>query len=242
MKTHHSHWISCLLPLLAAAVSSVAQADTITLLNKATLTRPIVRLTDAGVLVDKNQMASWTNIASVLFDCAPLQAPGQRLLLRNGIGLCGMVAHTTRDGLTFRSITAGEITVAWSNVTAIRYGQSTRFPDHIEPKTGEIILISDDNERTQGALVGSTDQQILLRTADGMKKVPTEDLAWLVVYPSVYASRELVLILRNGDRLNGPVIWTNNTFSVTVNNQTLTMDQAAIRAIVNPGAAPKEKE
>lgn len=71
-----------------------------------------------------------------------------------------------------------------------------------------------------------------------MKKTSIEDVAWLVVYPTVYASRDLTLILRNGDRLNGPVIWKNNSFSVTVNNQTVTMDQAAIRAIVNPGAAP----
>lgn len=124
MKTFMPNRLFWLLPVLAAVLSASASADTITFQNKATMTRPIVRLTAAGILVDKNQMAAWASVASVLFDRAPLQAPGQLLLLRNGIGLCGIVAHTTRDALTFQSITAGEITVAWSNVTAIRYGPS----------------------------------------------------------------------------------------------------------------------
>ena len=241
MNSPTPYRLVCLVTVFAA-LTLPGSADTLTLQNKASLTRPITRLTSAGVILDKNQMVSWTNLANLVFDRPPLQAPGQRLLLRNGIGLCGILARTTRDTLTFRSITAGELTVPWSEVTAIRYGQSNRFPDSISLQPGEILVVLNNDERNKGTLMGATDQQLVLRTPEGMKKMATENITWLIAFPTIFASRNVVILLRNGDRLNGPVLWNQNEFSVTVNGRTLNMDQAAIRAIINPGATPQEKE
>lgn len=241
MTTHPSFRYFCILTGLSV-LASLAFADTITLRSQSTLSRPVTRLATTGIILDKNQMVNWTNVASLVYDRPPLQAPGQRLLLRSGIGLCGTVARTTGENIIFRSITAGEITVAWSNVTAIRYGQSNRFPENADIKAGEILLVLNDEERITGTFMGATEQQLLLRTADGMKKNAIDDIVWLVVHPTVFSSRNMTLILRNGDRLNGPVIWKNNEFSVMINDQPVNMDQAAIRAVINPGAVLKEKE
>ena len=234
-------FLCCLLAILPAGLLPVS-ADTLTLQNKASLSRPITRFTATGVILDKNQMVSWTNLASLVVDRPSLQAPGQRLLLRDGTGVCGILARTTRDSLTFRSISAGELTVAWTNVTAIRYGQSNRFPETGPLKSGEILVVLNNEEQLKGSLMGATDQQLVLRTPDGMKKIETGNITWLIAHPSILPPRSLVILLRNGDRLNGPVSWNQTQFSVTVDGRTVNMDQAAIRAIINPGAAPREKE
>jgi len=226
MKTTQMHgwaWFA----MTAWTAVSITAADSVATCDGTKATGSIVRLTAAGVALSDGQTVAWTNVARLGRDRPLFLDPGQRLVLRNGTALCGLVRRTTKDSVVFRSVTAGELEVVWTNVSAIRFEAEGNRPPMSPTGAGGCEVVKTDGKRIGGSLVMATRRHLLLRTSEGLGKVDAGEVAWLIVGPPPAAVD--ALMLRNGDRLCGPVTWRNEMALVEVNGKKLEVHQAAIQ-------------
>lgn len=214
------------LAVMACTAVTVTAADSVTTRDGIGVTGSIVRLAADGVSLSGGQTVAWTNVASVRRDRPALQAPGKRLALRNGTALCGIIRRVTKDSVVFCSVAAGEFEVAWSNVSAIRFETEGSRPQGGPNGTGVCEVVKIDGTRRGGSLILATRRQLLLKTSEGLEKIETGDVTWLLSGPPPVGGD--ALILRNGDRLCGPVTWRNETALVDVNGKQVAVDQSAI--------------
>jgi len=214
------------LAVMACTAMTVTAADSVATRDGTSVTGGIVRLTAAGVCLSGGETVAWTNVANVRRDRPALQSPGQRLTLRNGTALCGLIRRATKDSVVFCSVAAGEFEVAWSNVSWVCFepevSRAKRAPDW----TRVCEVVKTDGTRHGGSLIMATRRQLLLKTSEGLEKIETGDVVWLLVGPP--PDRGDALVLRNGDRLCGLVTWRNETALVDVNGKQVEVDQSAI--------------
>jgi hypothetical protein len=217
------------LAVMACTAMTVTAADSVATRDGTSGTGSIVRLTAAGVSLSGGQTVAWTNVASVCRDRPALQAPGQRLALRNGTALCGLIRRATKDSIVFCSVAAGEFEVAWSNVSWVCFEPEVSRVKRAPDWTRACKVVKTDGTRRGGSLMMATWRQLLLKTSEGLEKIETGEVAWLLSGPP--PARGDALTLRNGDRLCGPVTWRNETALVDVNEKQVEVDQSAIEQI-----------
>ena len=205
---------------------SVMAAESVVTRDSTKVSGIIAKLGADGVSFSGGQMVAWTNVVTLARDRAPLQAPGQRLVLRNGTALCGLVRRATSDGVVFCSVAAGELTVAWTNVSWIRFEPVKVGTKSVPNGTAACEVVKTDGTRRSGSLMMATQRQLLLKTSEGLEKVDTGEVAWLLVGPAPGISAAMTL--RNGDRLSGPVTWQNGKARVDVNGKPVDVEQSAI--------------
>ncbi len=226
--------------LMTWTAVSVTAGDCVITRAGEKISAEIVRLAAAGVSLSGGQNVPWTNVSGLRRDRAPLQAPGQRLVLRNGTELSGLLRRATSELVVFRGVTSGEIEVAWTNVSRIRFETGGLPLKSGSNWTGVFEIVKTDGVTRGGKIMAATRRQILLRTADGLEKFDAGDVAWLIAGPPPLVTDAVTL--RNGDRLCGPPAWRNENLLADVYGKSVEVDQSAIQAIDFAVNAEKGRE
>lgn len=199
--------------LVAVSLVSACHADV--LVQQAGKTEGQVRsLSQESVILADNRVVPVTGLVSIAFSRGPVVAQGQSLVLTDGSALSGVLHDIGSTAVTFRSTSLGPVAFPLSRVAAVCFARNVP-PDRIKSPSsaGKTLAALKTGESREGEIFGVSDTRVVIRTQRGLEQIAKTDLLYLGMGKASARSR---IVLRNGDRLNGPVAWKGTQFAVII--------------------------
>ena len=214
--------------LLLLAFVLAARADTITLTDGTRLTGTVARITAGEIIVNGQAPVAGSNASLVVFSAPDVLPYSAGVMLTDGTTLGGAVRSMKPDGVLFRSVALGELTIP-TNLVALVYFDAPPAPADVKaPPAGAWQAIFKNGITKDGTLVVLSALSAVLRTADGLEKIPLDQLTRLVrATPATQAA----VVLRNRDRFDSPASWNGTNLTVRIGTQTFPIGLNTLREV-----------
>jgi hypothetical protein len=213
---------------LFLAAISLAPADTITLGDGRQVTGTVKQITADQVAVEGQSPVSVTNILRVTFSSPDVIAYPSGIILTDGTTLCGALRGAKPDSFVFRSVTLGLMTIPSASVAIIYFGPPPAITGLKAPPQGAWRAVFKNGTTREGSLVSVSMLSAILRTPDGLEKIPLDGLACFVRALPV---GKTTVTLRNADRFSRPASWTANGLTIKAGTLTFPVGLASLREV-----------
>jgi hypothetical protein len=207
-----------------------ARADLVETVDRKTVEGRIAAVADDGVRTAAGALVPWADVRRVVFDRPAVCAAETRLLLRDGSSLCGLVRRLTNDRVVFRSVSAGELDLALDQVAALQFAGGAALDTVRQASGTNVVAVLRSGRMRSGTLVFVSANNVLVKTADGLEKMALANLSGLV-FDRVPPPGGPGVVLRNGDVLCAPPLWSNGTLKIGVGGAAVTIAVEALAEI-----------
>ncbi len=216
------------LGMTALAVSALfrmdAVADTITGEENAKGT--VQSITASEVKLKEGQAIPLAKVKKIEFDSFLVAAKESGVILKDGTKLTGIFKDSP-DGQIFRSTVLGPIKLKTEDVAVIF--NDSEFLDKLSSKELAAPFVIDKKGNVMaGRIMWSDAKSTGVKTSDGLKKVPVEEIS--VVCYSAFKAAPAVL-LRNGDIINLAREFKGDSMSVTLGDKKYDIPVKSIKEI-----------
>lgn len=213
---------------LSCLLSSQAIADTLTLGDGSLATGTVKQISANQVTLDGQQPVSISNVLRVTFSSPDVVAYPSGLVLTDGTALGGIIRGAKPDSFTFRSVTLGSITISSSDVALLYFGAPPVITTLKAPPKGTWRAVLKNGTTKDGSLVSISILSAILRTPDGLEKLPLDSISCIL---KELPSGKARVTLRNADRFSQPAAWTPNGLTVKIGTLTFPVGLASLREI-----------
>ena len=213
--------IACL-SLICTAVS----ADTVTGEENAKGT--VQSVTGSEVKLKEGKSLPLAKVKKIEFESSAVAAKDSGVILKDGTKLTGVFRDSPTDGQSFRSTALGILKLKTDDIAAVFYDSEFLGKLASDKNLAAPLVIDRKGVVYAGKIMWSDTKSAGVKTAEGLKKIPIEDLS--VVYYSAFNPAPSVL-LRNGDIINLEKEFKGESIAVTFGDRKIDIPVKAIKEI-----------
>lgn len=215
-------------------VGSEGGADTVTVAPEATREGTVTAIDGQTLTLDGRQTVPWATVRRVVLNRTPVVMPDGGLVLRDGTRLGGLIREIVGGRCTFRSVTAGTLTVPVSDLAALYFVPGFSLTELKTPAPGKAVVAFKAGGFTEGVVTNWSTTHLLVQVGERLNKVALADVRYLALAALPAPSG---IGLRNGDRVCRPVTWQQDRFTVELGGRPVQVGLAAVAEIVGPAPA-----
>lgn len=208
----------------AALFASACCGDTV-FLKDGKVDGQVEGIADGKITLTNRQSFAIGEVVSLAFSRPPVVAQTRGIILCDGSVLNGTLHELSTNAVVFRSTSLGRLTLSYQTVSAVYFNPGVSPADIKLPAPGKILAVQKAGLAREGELLAISPSRLVLRTDKGLEQMASADLLYLSM--NAVKNTPAKIILRNGDRLNMPVVWKNFNYEVNVGTAgliSLTMD------------------